>query len=133
MEASNPGVLVDKHWVAVFSAEGLPRTRGDGPYSMAPGDSIAMVAPYTRGWSPAVPDRDLPQRGCPVHAGMVLSIAANTSMCERLPRTRGDGPWTPVYASHNVAVAPYTRGWSSLTASAVGRTRGCPVHAGMVP
>ena len=51
--------------------------------------------------------------GCPVHAGMVPAYTRRSRFDDRLPRTRGDGPWHPLRQRNYGKVAP--------------------VHAGMVP
>ena len=72
----------------------LPRTRGDGPRRIVVGAVVHEASPHTRGWTPYLQREATALEGFPAHAGMdLLAWRCRTSL-RRLPRTRGDGPWT---------------------------------------
>ncbi len=51
----------------------------------------------------------------------------------RLPRSRGDGPWTASTNTRTRTVAPLARGWTLETNWAAAPHCGCPARAGMDP
>ena len=75
-------------------ADGFPRTRGDGPRSIALSQNGIWVSPHTRGWDP------LDQRAGQPDPGF--------------PRTRGDGPASAAMLAAAVVVSPHTRGWTRV-------------------
>ncbi len=74
--------------------ERLPRVRGDGPDSICLRCADARAPPRARGWTRADQERGVSDRGSPACAGMDRAIAASPIGTMRLPRVRGDGPWS---------------------------------------
>ena len=133
--------------------DGLPRTRGDGPWTFIFIIYSSSASPHTRGWTRVrvrIVDTD---DGFPAHAGMDPPPRRIDSTSSGLPRTRGDGPSPPQIKHFRMEASPHTRGWTRRL-SAVGRvvrasphTRGWtlerhlkhgrplgfPAHAGMDP
>ena len=72
----------------------LPRARGDGPGTAGSGTGAASASPRSRGWtrSPCPPNHTNP--GFPALAGMDPPLRPRSPCRGRLPRARGDGPWT---------------------------------------
>ena len=115
------------------SRYGLPRTRGDQPYTHHVYRAAAEAAPHARGSTPMGRRSSRDQR--------------------QLPRTRGDEPLAPKAANLHLQAAPHPRGWTAWTAahdpsaSAPPAGRGCtrwltarlkerfgyPVRAGIHP
>ena len=73
---------------------GLPRTRGDGPRSLALSFRPVVASPHTRGWTPLRGLFGCLAVGFPAHAGMDPRSRAAFAARSGLPRTRGDGPGT---------------------------------------
>ena len=110
---------------------GIPRTRGDGPMtgrcpSLGPPDS-----PHTRGWTASTDSRGPPPRGFPAHAGMDPMRWPRSAGRHRIPRTRGDGPFSTVTPVRLLRDSPHTRGWTRWHRSLTPRRSGFPAHAGM--
>ena len=76
---------------------------------------------------------DLPGRGSPAHAGMVLTRRASSARLTWLPRTRGDGPGARTHDRRAHQAPPHTRGWSLTFDGDKLIVSGSPAHAGMVP
>ena len=111
----------------------LPRTRGDGPARVRRTTNVCTASPHTRGWTRAAGPPVGGGGGFPAHAGMDPSRARLSPRTDRLPRTRGDGPW-PYLASRQIPVAsPHTRGWTPRVVEGVADRGGFPAHAGMDP
>ena len=109
----------------------LPRSRGDGPQRAPVQRGARGAAPLTRGWTRLRESRHDASTGCPAHAGMDPPHTGSGGRVPRLPRSRGDGPaWIEDRGEHSAA-APLTRGWTPVPALHLGRTHGCPAHAGM--
>ena len=51
----------------------------------------------------------------------------------RLPRTRGDGPWSFGHCIISRQAPPHTRGWTPTGARISSHSAGSPAHAGMDP
>ena len=116
---------------AVGFCSGLPRTRGDGPM---PDKSIVTghgASPHTRGWTPPAGSHPGQALGFPAHAGMDPRFPGATSRPSRLPRTRGDGPWTREGRRARETASPHTRGWTPLTRRDGFPRLGFPAHAGI--
>ena len=93
---------------------GIPRTRGDGPWT---------------------PSRRYPRarRGFPAPAGMDPRQSRRQSRSSGIPRTRGDGPgWDGDRAAPTLD-SPHPRGWTPGAISPGARDRGFPAPAGMDP
>ena len=75
----------------------LPRTRGDGPGGNSPRREAVQASPHTRGWTPVPCLLERSKGGFPAHAGMDPAWRARHWSGSRLPRTRGDGPLTPLW------------------------------------
>ena len=112
---------------------GLPRTRGDGPWTGCPSCAPCWASPHTRGWTGGERVSAGGIIGFPAHAGMDPAPAAALAPRPRLPRTRGDGPWRRTAASRSRAASPHTRGWTSASGSVRAVESGFPAHAGMDP
>ena len=112
---------------------GLPRTRGDGPYSCISAGGPDWASPHTRGWT-RIRDR-VPacRRGFPAHAGMDPSDAPQSLASTGLPRTRGDGPGPSITTCRPSWASPHTRGWTRTAVQQDTRRDGFPAHAGMDP
>ncbi len=80
---------------AEIAAQGLPRTRGDGPLALASNNMASAAPPHTRGWTRGAADIVDGDRGSPAHAGMDPTTGSTSRRSPRLPRTRGDGPIDP--------------------------------------
>ena len=90
----------------------LPRTRGDGPGAWAERDSCRRASPHTRGWTQGERLHRPACRGFPAHAGMDPGDRSAGAGDRGLPRTRGDGPWTPDGWRSELEASPHTRGWT---------------------
>ena len=71
--------------------------------------------------------------GFPAHAGMDPAHRSSLVLCDRLPRTRGDGPVRKKLISQDSMASPHTRGWTLLPGQQRPRAGGFPAHAGMDP
>ena len=122
-------------WVAleVPTASRLPRTRGDGPADEAVAIATAAASPHTRGWTGMTIPADARERGFPAHAGMDPDGGQPDAACWRLPRTRGDGPGTPIQPRLSSVASPHTRGWPRACRGHRPHGPGFPAHAGMDP
>ena len=115
------------------SREGLPRTRGDGPFAYCRPCWLVAASPHTRGWTRLNPGLSGGGRGFPAHAGMDPDRCALGRGPGGLPRTRGDGPTAATLQTTTWRASPHTRGWTRLIAPAGGARHGFPAHAGMDP
>ena len=111
----------------------LPRTRGDGPYRLAPHQTLLSASPHTRGWTPRRARQCLCDRGFPAHAGMDPLPRPSRRCCRWLPRTRGDGPRARRTDPVRRAASPHTRGWTLNSPTIEHLCAGFPAHAGMDP
>ena len=115
-------------------ARRLPRTRGDGPRPSVSASGWSAASPHTRGWTPVdVLPQAAVEAGFPAHAGMDPRRASWTPAVARLPRTRGDGPASPICVSFYGRASPHTRGWTRVCRLAYRCPHGFPAHAGMDP
>ena len=111
----------------------LPRTRGDGPAHVRRAARPAGASPHTRGWTHGGSGPDARGSGFPAHAGMDLIQLVDHSARARLPRTRGDGPWTIGGRRWRLTASPHTRGWTPSIVVTTWPPTGFPAHAGMDP
>ena len=94
-------------------AEGLPRTRGDGPSTACPLTALRVASPHP--------------------AGMDRRGPANADRTQRLPRTRGDGPSSTRRCWRRTRASPHPRGWTRPLDVRHPDARGFPAPAGMDP
>ena len=97
--------------------DGLPRTRGDGPYVKQAEGCTPWAAPHARGWTRRQDHRQRARDGCPARAGMDPAIATIGAAILGLPRTRGDGPHTLSDHGRFPKAAPHARGWTPVAMS----------------
>ena len=125
---------MDPHCAAVRdSASRFPRTRGDGPFSLADPGGVFVVSPHTRGWTLRAGTEESRDKGFPAHAGMDPGEDPGHGDLPRFPRTRGDGPSHATSTFTRTAVSPHTRGWTRRHAAGERHADGFPAHAGMDP
>ena len=77
--------------------------------------------------------RDLLAVGFPAHAGMDPPPRPPATAAERLPRTRGDGPYFEEGVLVVATASPHTRGWTRSNDELHSHECGFPAHAGMDP
>ena len=111
----------------------LPRLRGDGPADGFASEEERQAAPPTRGWTHQPISSCGRRMGCPAYAGMDPGRSPMPDCPQRLPRLRGDGPWTCRWRRCRCMAAPPTRGWTRRTSWRIGCGPGCPAYAGMDP
>ena len=111
--------------------DGLPRTRGDGPWPRCRRSGRSRASPHTRGWTQLPRAAGGRGQGFPAHAGMDPRAAARDGQRDRLPRTRGDGPRTRRCWRSPPRASPHTRGWTPAPEPGPGPDGGFPAHAGM--
>ena len=109
----------------------LPRTRGDGPSIDHPRRAPVLASPHTRGWTRGGGPRAPLWQGFPAHAGMDPPQPAEAAESQRLPRTRGDGPFDVADRDLRVRASPHTRGWTRRRRAPGRDLAGFPAHAGM--
>ena len=81
-----------QHGEITLNCKWLPRTRGDGPYSLRPPATPLAASPHTRGWTRCRRSPLDCTAGFPAHAGMDPCARPADDVRTGLPRTRGDGP-----------------------------------------
>ena len=111
----------------------LPRTRGDGPLVGGTAGKVIGASPHTRGWTPCADQPGCQRLGFPAHAGMDRRRRGRCWACNRLPRTRGDGPCHADQAATLRRASPHTRGWTLFDHVLRRLVEGFPAHAGMDP
>jgi len=109
----------------------LPRARGDGPMSYCPRCLMRKAPPRTRGWTQIGNTLTFDSDGSPAHAGMDLRRGKPQDICIRLPRARGDGPFSRNTSQNLTPAPPRTRGWTLAHAIYGVNHDGSPAHAGM--
>src|ERR1700730_14260545 len=72
-------------------------------------------------------------RGSPARAGMDPTTDLSSARTPRLPRTRGDGPWTGGVSGLTTTAPPHARGWTRISMRTRQHARGSPARAGMDP
>ena len=112
---------------------GLPRTRGDGPRTARPGQTVEAASPHTRGWTVTGTIEAYADTGFPAHAGMDPGPTRPRRRRPGLPRTRGDGPVSSADSRSAARASPHTRGWTLGQRERAAAGRGFPAHAGMDP
>ena len=111
----------------------LPRSRGDGPQSSTSAPPHHTAPPLTRGWTPQWLPSPRIEPGSPAHAGMDPWRTPEATRGCRLPRSRGDGPYSRDRPNITQAAPPLTRGWTPAAHAAGSNGGGSPAHAGMDP
>ena len=71
--------------------------------------------------------------GCPAHAGIGPMSKQSAIKIYRLPRTRGDRPFSRWRREDIERVAPHTRGSARNDRERIRTGIGCPAHAGIGP
>ena len=112
---------------------GLPRPRGDGPFSKRVFELTGMASPPTRGWTRRRAQHVSDGVGFPAHAGMDPRRDRAPRLRLRLPRPRGDGPVQHDRSQPIARASPPTRGWTPVVDGAGLEDDGFPAHAGMDP
>ena len=109
----------------------LPRTRGMDPAPSSCHLPRTWLPPHTRGWTLMLRGQRHHVEGSPAHAGMDRGRIHVHGRPPRLPRTRGDGPFSRIVTPSGKP-APRTRGdgpWRSLSVADL--LTASPAHAGM--
>ena len=114
-------------------ADGLPRTRGDGPPPGKPKFAIFAAPPHPRGWTRPVSWPFAGILGSPAPAGMDPELIRPGCLAPRLPRTRGDGPGTGQNFDAVNEAPPHPRGWTFSGSELAPFAHGSPAPAGMDP
>ena len=109
----------------------LPRARGDGPRIGPRRGFHRWAPPRTRGWTPRGSTCGARREGSPAHAGMDPRPRLRARSRCRLPRARGDGPFTKAFLSNVERAPPRTRGWTPRLSGGGLLFEGSPAHAGM--
>ena len=111
----------------------IPRTRGDGPRVDGVLVGVGLDSPHPRGWTRRPRRRDLHLEGFPAPAGMDPELLPFDAVGGRIPRTRGDGPSSPLSPIRIDVDSPHPRGWTLGQHRRHLRVRGFPAPAGMDP
>ena len=111
----------------------LPRTHGDGPWTLQAIVGRSAASPHTRGWTRLSLGDCLLAHGFPAHAGMDPSPRGWKRPPQWLPRTRGDGPQSYLLKGMQTTASPHTRGWTRDRYRPAACRMGFPAHAGMDP
>ena len=109
----------------------LPRARGDGPGRADPTCGDATASPRSRGWTPLRRWSAPIVPGFPALAGMDPRRHAPPSVCQGLPRARGDGPSAAACTTVGVSASPRSRGWTRWIVPITIGLVGFPALAGM--
>ena len=110
----------------------VPRTRGDGPWSVRSVSSPCRRSPHARGWSVEIDPHHADPDAFPARAGMVRQLAFTILRACRVPRTRGDGPRTITLPVRSFGRSPHARGWSGGFRQLALAELAFPARAGMV-
>ena len=111
----------------------LPRIRGDRPVIFPAGVGVFRATPHTRG---STCRHDLPGDyggGYPAYAGIdPLSSGISKLFC-RLPRIRGDRPYSTRWYNPKCGATPHTRGSTPSRKHTGRQLPGYPAYAGIDP
>ena len=110
---------------------GVPRPRGDGPIEVAELTPDGKCSPPARGWTVTPGGRAVACPVFPARAGMDRWRAWCSTPPSRVPRPRGDGPYSAPLARRVVPCSPPARGWTGVSRSARERGKVFPARAGM--
>ncbi len=112
---------------------GLPRARGDRPYTELTTEFAIRASPRTRGSTRLIERKPNMATGFPAHAGIDRAPCPSGSATRRLPRARGDRPTIGRRGNPFGGASPRTRGSTHSGEAARRRTHGFPAHAGIDP
>ncbi len=113
--------------------KGLPRARGDRPYTSFAGPCSKRAPPRTRGSTLYRNSSGWLAQGSPAHAGIDPHVYWYVSVRYRLPRARGDRPASFAGFSPSPVAPPRTRGSTPTHCYHSRSTKGSPAHAGIDP
>ena len=111
----------------------FPRTRGDGPRVGSDAVSHVMFPPHARGWTHRPRDGSPADLVSPARAGMDPPAPRRRGRRCRFPRTRGDGPVTPMPKLQESSFPPHARGWTLHAHLGRRLVDVSPARAGMDP
>ena len=121
------------HWATAAIRGGLPRPRGDRPYSKPKPDDPCQAPPPTRGSTRHTRIGLGSVRGSPAHAGIDPHHRAVQPLARWLPRPRGDRPFLIAPDADLTPAPPPTRGSTHDRRAVAECDRGSPAHAGIDP
>src|SRR5690606_9136266 len=90
--------------------DGLPRMRGDRPPSSRRWYAMPRVTPHARGSTLPGVSGEYDNLGYPACAGIDPHLRAHPPRNSRLPRMRGDRPWSVTSSIPSCKVTPHARG-----------------------
>ncbi len=111
----------------------LPRARGDRPVRQAQEVPPGPAPPRTRGSTRAPLLLRALRPGSPAHAGIDPLSRHGHLPASRLPRARGDRPYSAAEHIAERAAPPRTRGSTLQEGASHVRASGSPAHAGIDP
>ncbi len=111
----------------------LPRIRGDRPPGCVRGSVRPKATPHTRGSTFLLYKTCWNTTGYPAYAGIDLREMVVMGLDLRLPRIRGDRPFTDRSLRKRSKATPHTRGSTSTNISRTSAIRGYPAYAGIDP
>ncbi len=111
----------------------LPRSRGDRPSPAGLSCGRMAAPPLTRGSTRDAVEPRAGGQGSPAHAGIDRTRRTRKPFRRRLPRSRGDRPYTATRHFHFVSAPPLTRGSTRLLRRRDIIELGSPAHAGIDP
>ncbi len=111
----------------------LPRPRGDAPPQHDTTSVVMVAPPPTRGCTRGGSSAPGHAGGSPAHAGMHPHPTACSASTLRLPRPRGDAPFTQPIFGKRITAPPPTRGCTPQARHRRFPHHGSPAHAGMHP
>ena len=112
---------------------GIPRARGDGPWSSSLSLSTEVDSPRSRGWTPPGRRDPCARSGFPALAGMDPPRRSACASTSRIPRARGDGPGLELFSVPVFSDSPRSRGWTRRRGPRHASPPGFPALAGMDP
>src|SRR5271165_5300764 len=98
--------------IIIFTEEGSPHTRGDGPRGSAGEICRTEFSPHAWGWSEMQYCSQWRARVLPTRVGMVRACSCRILTSARSPHTRGDGPKLAPIAVYVAQFSPHAWGWS---------------------
>ncbi len=110
---------------------GLPRARGDGPWSVRDIADPDAAPPRSRGWTRVEDASERRSCGSPALAGMDPTGTSDAACAVWLPRARGDGPEAIARVAVGALAPPRSRGWTRADREGRHPTSGSPALAGM--
>ena len=101
-----------------LSSSGLPRMRGDRPTNSLLRGDMKTATPHARGSTCGGPLHTVTTKGYPACAGIDRSVAVRRRPRRRLPRMRGDRPFSTSPGPSIPQATPHARGSTFSTSSA---------------